>query len=337
MDLRIPELRTPFSVAVNPHVDRVDAATSEWVRHWGLISTSEQVDRYFKALKCGYATAVTNPALEFDELCLMNDWNMWLFLQDDFWGGYPDSTEQESTALGILPGLIDVILETAHRPPADAHGLVTSFADLWRRTAARASPEQLGRLREAIHSTLLAILWEAQITRARHPVSLQQYRPMRVLSAFPFTVLRVEEILGGYDIPLAQIRDPRVDRLVWLSAAATCWLNDVISYPKESRTEQLNAFSIPEILRRREGVSPQQALDAAADAFYQDVRDYQLLEEEVLGFAGPELRRYVEFATRPFISGWTDWAYRTGRYGVGMPLDAAPLPLPAQGSVRTTA
>lgn len=141
MDLRIPELRTPFSVDVNPHVDRVDGATSEWTQRWGLISTSEQADRYFKRLMCGYATAVTNPALERDELCLMNDWNMWLFLQDDFWGGYPDSTEQEAMALGLLPGLIDVICDTAPRPPAEAHNLVASFADLWRSTTALASPD----------------------------------------------------------------------------------------------------------------------------------------------------------------------------------------------------
>ncbi len=332
MDLRVPELRSPFPVAVNAHMDRLDGATSEWVKRWGLITTSEQADRYYKRLMCGYATAATNPALAFEELCLMNDWNMWLFLQDDFWGGYPDSTEQEAAALGLLPLLIDVIMQTTPRPPAQTHGLVASFADLWRRTTALASSDQLGRLREAVHSTLLAILWEAQIARTRHAISLSQYRPMRVLSAFPVVVLRVEEILGGYAIPLAEIRDPRVDRLVWLSAAVTCWLNDAVSYPKESMTEQSNAFSIPEIVRRRDGVSAQHALAAAAEAYDQGIRDYQLLEEQVLGFAGPELRRYIDSATRPFISGWTDWVYRTGRYGVGMPLDAAPLPLSAPGA-----
>jgi hypothetical protein len=124
-------------------------------------------------------------------------------------------------------------------------------------------------------------------------------------------------------------RNPQVERLVWLAGAITCWLNDVIAYPKKSLTEEWNAFSIPEILRRRDGLSPQQALDAAAEAFYEGIREYVLLEEVVLRFASPELRRYIESATRPFISGWTDWVHRTGRYGVGMPLDAAPLPLSA--------
>lgn len=204
---------------------------------------------------------------------------------------------------------------------------MASFADLWRRTAARASEDQLGRLREAVYSTLLAILWEAQIARTSQSISLSQYRSMRVLSAFPVVVLRVEEIVGGYTIPSEEIRDPRVERLVWLAAAVTCWLNDVVSYPKESMTEQSNAFSIPEIVRRRDGVSAQGALDAAAEAYDQGIRDYQLVEEEVLRFASPELRRYIDSSTRTFISGWTDWVYRTGRYGVGMPLDAAPLPL----------
>lgn len=331
MDLHMPALRTPFPLSVNAHMDRVDVATGEWLQRWGLISSSELAHRYLKRLMCGYATAVTNPDLEFDALCLMNDWNMWLFLQDDFWGGYADSTEQEAMALDLIPGLMSVVLGTGPLPSTQEPGLVASFADLWHRTADRATPSQLGRLRQAVHATLLAILWEAQIAKARRPISLGQYRPMRILSAFPVVVLRVEEILGGYEIPPAQIRDPRVDQLVWLSAAVTCWLNDAVSYPKESRTEQSNGFSIPEILRRTEGNSPQQALDAAEEAFYQGIKDYQLQEEEVFTFAGPELRRYVRSAVRPFMSGWTDWAYRTGRYGVGMPLDAAPLLLSAQG------
>jgi Terpene synthase family 2, C-terminal metal binding len=331
MGLRMPELRTPFPVVVNAYVDRIDDPTREWVQHWRLLTTAEQADRYYGRLMCGYATAATNPELGYAELCLANDWNMWLFLQDDFWGNYPDSEEQEATALGMLPRLVAVIMQKDPDPRAETHGLVASFADLWRRTASRTSADQLGRLREAAHSTLMAILWEAQIARIGCPISLPQYRPMRVLSAFPVFVLRLEEILGGYAIPVTQIRDPRVERLVWLSAATTCWLNDVISYPKESRTEQSNAFSIPEILHRQDGSPPQQALDTAAEAFYQSIRDYQRQEDEVLQFADPELRRYIELATRPFISGWTDWAYRTGRYGVGMPMDAAPLSLSARG------
>lgn len=333
MDLHIPELRTPFPVVVNAHFDRIDSHTREWIQRWGLLTTAEQADRY-ERLMCGYASATTNPELGYAELCLANDWNMWLFLQDDFWGSYPDSEEQETTALGLLPHLVSVITRTDSAPRSGEHGLVASFADLWHRTASLASPDQLGRLREAAYSTLMAILWEAQIARLRYPINLPQYRPMRVLSAFPVFVLRLEEILGGYDIPVAQIRDPRVERLVWLSAATTCWLNDVVSYPKESMTEQSNGFSIPEILRREEASSPQQALDAAVAAFYRSIEDYQRLEEDVLAFADPELRRYVESATRPFISGWTDWAYRTARYGVGMPLDAAPLSLSAMAAQR---
>ncbi|MFC0437698.1 hypothetical protein [Kutzneria buriramensis] len=323
----MPELRTPFPVVVNEHVDRIDGPTRDWVQRWGLLNTAEQAGRYYERLMCGYASAATNPELGYAELRLANDWNMWLFLQDDFWGGYPESEELEATALGLLPRLVSVIKRTGLTPNSGEHGLVASFADLWHRTASLASADQLGRLREAAYSTLMAILWEAQVARVSHPIDLSQYRPMRVLSAFPVFVLRLEEILGGYGIPVTQIRDHRVERLVWLSAATTCWLNDVISYPKEIMTERSNGFSIPEILRRQSGSSPQQALDAAEAAFYQSIEDYQRQEEEVLAFADPELRRYIGSATRPFISGWTDWAYRTARYGVGMPLDAAPLSL----------
>ncbi|MBT2511955.1 hypothetical protein J7I98_40700 [Streptomyces sp. ISL-98] len=325
MDLRLPQLSTPFPVVVNPHIDQIDAYTREWVQRWKLLDKPEQADRYFKHLQCGYATAVINPRLGFDELCLVNDWLMWLFIMDDVWGAYSDSADQEAVVLGLFPGLTAVVMEMAPCPRGKEHRLVESFADLWRRTIVRASSDQLGRLREALLSSFMAVLWEVQVARTRHPVTLSQYRPMRVLSAFPLVILRVEEILGGYAIPLTQIRDHRVDRLVWLSGAVTCWLNDVVSYPKENRTEPSNAFSIPEILRQQEGFSPQQALDAGAEAFYQGIRDYQSLEEEILKFADPELHRYIELATRPFISGWTDWCYRTGRYGVGMPMDAAPL------------
>jgi len=106
MDLRMPQLHPTFPVTVNPHVEDIVEPCLEWARTWQLVTTRKQEDRYSCGLLPHYATAATNPAFGHTELCLMNNWILWAFLQDDFWGGCPDSDEQADAALELVPELV---------------------------------------------------------------------------------------------------------------------------------------------------------------------------------------------------------------------------------------
>src|SRR5712691_4943816 len=78
----VPELDCPFADEISVHADEVDTRVIDWARRIGLPRDEAEAARLGEA-KVGRLAARTTPRAGLDALCLLADWQMWLFLFDD--------------------------------------------------------------------------------------------------------------------------------------------------------------------------------------------------------------------------------------------------------------
>jgi 5-epi-alpha-selinene synthase len=309
MHMQLPSLYCPFPEAINPYAAVVDRQVIDWVRRWSTPDAPSYND--LPALHLGRLAARTHPTASYEALQLVADWCAWLFLHDDFCDESQFSRQPDRLA-AWHEQLLTIMDDTPARTPET--GLIAGFTDLWRRTTSTAPQSWTARFRASVGSFFAASTWEATNRRQGQAPDVSTYMLQR-----PFTsgmYMYIDLIDAVYDFALPPVILAHLQHLREHTARAACWVNDIVSCPKElARGDQHNLVIA---LMAHGEMAPADAVLQAAAIHDREVRAFLIAEAQLPVWddaTHSEVRRYCSIL-RAYMRGNLDWTTQAVRYRV---------------------
>jgi Terpene synthase family 2, C-terminal metal binding len=306
MPLSLPSLGCPFPVHVSLAEPLLEQRSLTWGPTHGII-TGVDGERWLRTAQFGSLAARVCADFDTDALTDAVDWLVWLFAFDDRF------CEAAGAATG-MPVLTSTLVRFLRvmTDPAEARDepFELALADLWRRTARRATDQQMQRLRGSVDGYFVSLVWEA--CHGASDVTLDEYRFMRPYTAGVPLWLMLVEIMGGHRPDAEVMVSPAMNAVHERAAHVINWENDILSFRRES-TADPDSLNLATVLQITGDRPPQEALDVAASMHAEEVTQYQRAEAEVLRHASPSVDAYVQ-SLRNVISGFHAWFIATGRY-----------------------
>lgn len=305
-----PSLTCPFAVVDHPAAAEVEQAALAWARHHGLLAGAA-VERRVRAVRIGQLIGLVYPHLAADALLLLMQWTLWGFVWDDLCGAPPLGNDPQR--LDAAQQRLLAVLRGA-QPHSDEPPTVHALADLRQRWLRYATPAQLDPYIRSVEQHFAACLWEATNRSAGRTPDLHAYLTMRPFSSGVYTYTEAFGLLEGLPWPEELRCDPQVQRLTLLANNVVCWINDLLSLPKELASGEQHNLVV--ILQQSQGLSLSSALAQVEARYYQDLAAYQALEACLPRCHG-ELERALMTYTqvlRGWMAGSLQWSYASGRY-----------------------
>lgn len=306
-----PKLYCPFPCMINEHAEAVNNHTLNWVKKFGLVPDEDNYERLRKS-KFGRLAARAYPNAQFEELKIVSDWNTWLFIRDD---------QCDESGLGKDPirlsGVHAEFLEVLQGrvpekyDPALAHALY----DIRRRLLCKASSAWMSRFVYSVIEYFESSVWEA-INRADERIpDTETYILMRPYTGGLYTDIELIDITENIYLPLHVRKNEVLQRLTLITNNVVCWSNDIISYAKESRHQDVHNL-VATLLPSQ--ASLQKAIDMATEMTNAEIKAFIELQHQIPRFSpdiDADIQRYVAIL-RSWMRGNLDWAYESGRYVV---------------------
>ncbi|MFI6809913.1 terpene cyclase [Streptomyces luteogriseus] len=295
---------------LNPHAAAAVSHLRGWTERHGLIGTATARERFDRA-DFGSFAAATYPTADRQGVCLIADWFAWLFLLDD---------QLDDGALGkdplktgeLMSQLFEVLTGDGDTPPAGAPSIVTSLADLWRRT--EASPRWRARFVDHVIAGGLAAGWEAD-NRARGMIpDVPSYVENRRHTGAIYVCMDLIEVVEGIDLPTEVYDSEPFARALRAACDVVCWTNDVYSLDKETALGEYH--NLVTVVQHAHVLTADQAVDRVAALIADEVESFARWEGQALRTL-PEHTALLEpyFAgMRSWMRGNFDWSARTRRY-----------------------
>ncbi|TDC01148.1 terpene cyclase [Nonomuraea longispora] len=324
----VPQILSLFPCEVNAHVEHAREHLRAWVHHTGLVHKESSKERFDRA-DFGWFAAMVYPTADAARLALLADWFGWLFLVDDQLddgevGRRPEQMMEVFTEIHAVMTSPDLGQAIARRPGVPV--VVSSLADLWRRTADGASPRWQRRFAEHLVDCLTtAATWEAgnRVT-GTVPDEATYIINRRHIGAI-YVCMDLIEIVAELDVPTEIYDSPQFIATLDAACNVVCWTNDVYSLEKErARGEVHNLVYITE---QRQGLSQEEAMARVCTAISAETELFLTKEQELLRAFdrhSATLSPYLA-GMRTWISGNLAWSRRTERYRSSDHADGTPL------------
>lgn len=260
MENELPDIYCPFPQQTNPHVAHTRAHLDRWTRSTGLVHRDSARERFEQA-DFGAFVGMVYPTANAENLDLVADWFVWLFLVDDqlddgHLGRSPDRVRD------VVALMRAVVQGTGAGPLPDEElpAAVVALADLWERTTPNAAAHWLRRFAWHLITYLTtATTWEAG-NRAKGVVpSEETYIAKRRHTGAIHVCMDLIEIVAGIEAPESIHNDQRFIVALEASCNVVCWANDVYSYEKEQVLGEIH--NLVHLVRHHRGYGEQQALE----------------------------------------------------------------------------
>ncbi|MFI6442234.1 terpene cyclase [Streptomyces sp. NPDC050759] len=309
------DIDSPFPFRISPFVDGARAHMTNWVRQTGLVRRASAGQRFERA-DFGWFAAVVYPAATAPRLDLLADWFAWLFLVDDQLddGEFGRDPDHLRTVIGQLRTVLestDGQVDLGVRAPT----AVSALADLWRRTAVRATAEWRRRFVRHLELCLsTAADWEAGNRQRAEIPSEDSYIANRRHTGAIYPCMDLIEIAEGISIRDDLHRSPEFTAALDAACDVVCWTNDVYSLEKERSLGEVH--NLVYLVQHHRGLDPRSALDHVHRAIERQTERFIEAEARVLS-------TYPEFAAelkmclagmRSWMRGNLDWSRQTKRY-----------------------
>jgi len=231
-------LRCPFPLRLNPHVRAAHEHSLRWVNHeLGDPALAKKAAR----ARMAWMVAGFYPTAGRSELSLASDYLCWAFALDDL---------GDETPIGERPAQLAELFERfdgAFRgapvalddPPA-----VGALRDIVARLRAIATPSQVEAFRLGNQAYFGGMLWEANNRAGKwvpHESSFLMLRP--AAGAVPPFFALIEP-LERLPLAAAVRAHPQVLELQRLAGGIVCWINDVLSFEKERKLNDVHNLAI---------------------------------------------------------------------------------------------
>jgi hypothetical protein len=307
----MPRIKYPFPSLINQHVEAAHAQNLAFVTRFGLVSTPEAIARFNKA-RFAWLAARAFPYAALHELCVIANFNTWLFMLDD----QCDEAQLGKKAV-YLETVTDGFMQILRNNTPQDSILGRSYADIWERMQALGSPGWQQRFIRSMEEYFTSCHWEAGNRAAGATPSVAEYVTMRPYTGALFCDVEAIEIIEKVYLPSEILQHFIVQRLVLACNNIVCWSNDIFSCAKEAK--QGDVHNLVLVLQHERQLSLQEAIDETARMHNEEVKLFTALEKLLPSFGevmDKELGRYVAIL-RSWITANYDWSfYDTGRYQV---------------------
>lgn len=305
-------LHCPFDDEISAYADQVDTRVIEWACRLGLPTDEAEAERLGEA-KVGRLAARTTPRAGLEALCLLADWQMWLFIFDDRYSD-ESSTGADLVQLSQLVTGFMLVLDNSGDRRYRQDPFTVALGELIDRLRAVASEPQVNRFVSAVRGYFLAQFWEASHRAQDQPAGLAEYTTMRQHSGAVPTCMALIDVANGFELSGHEYWRPEVRAVSDIAVNVTCWANDILSFPKEARRSP-KVHSLPAVLAEELQLPVADALTLAADMHDAEVERYLNAERPLRLAAGPALGDYLD-GLRSWMGGNFYWSQETGRYKV---------------------
>ncbi|MEU0403756.1 terpene synthase family protein [Streptomyces sp. NPDC006197] len=290
----LPDLPCPFASAFThcPH-PHAEAAEREVLAHLRHRAMPPGFQKTLAGIRLGEFTGRLHPTASPEGLRLLM-LNSVLFSLHDDWAGEPapDGRPRHAAALTAAHDRTLDVLDGAPLTPHDAP--LAHVASLIAHALRRLDPgHHAARYRTALRAYLQAHLWEVDLQRHHRTPSLSEYRHLRphLLGIRPLTALL--PLATGNPVPDHLLDHPVVSALHHILDNHHVLVNDLFSLAKELGTER--PVNIVLVLCAEQGLTLQQAIDAAARALAEEQQAYLQLKDTLprLHLDHPALLRHL--------------------------------------------
>jgi hypothetical protein len=231
-------LRCPFPLRLNRHVQAAHEHSLRWVsRTFGDELLAQKAAR----ARMAWMVAGFYPDAGSAELSLAADYLCWAFALDDL---------GDETPIGERPLQLSSLFERFDATFTDAPialdeiAEVAALRDIVTRLRSMASPEQVEAFRVGNQAYFGGMLWEANNRAGKwvpHESSFLMLRP--AAGAVPPFFALVEP-LERLRLSPAVKAHPQVLELQRLAGGIVCWINDVLSFEKERKLNDVHNLAI---------------------------------------------------------------------------------------------
>lgn len=313
--LAIPDLSFPFPARLHPDWPELEEGTVGWLKEFGFVHDSGHEQR-IRAQLLGKTFAHYFPIGATQRVMLAANMCAFYTMWDDRIAAVTNPDELRT--LGVRCLRLDKIAADPHPCPDTDDPFENAYRDLWLRTLAWASPQQAERIhRDMLHNSLGWLAEGAHDLQHATPC-LADYREIRwATSTLPFFV-DLNEIVRGFEVPLATALDPAVRQLVRLSMTLFTTTNDIYSCARDAYRGHV--MNLPAVLAHANHCSLQQGMDMAADDLRTQTGQFVELADRLRSRTHEKLPELID-SLQDMVAGHLVWIRECGRYVI----DALPV------------
>jgi 5-epi-alpha-selinene synthase len=301
----LPRLYCPFPSTVNPHAEAAERHSLAWAQLFGIVTPVAY--QRLRASNFGILAARTYPVAPCDELLIVSDWLVWVFLKDDQeLGCRPEE-------LAALHARFLTVLE-GDNPTSQDVPFIHALADIRQRMQRLLTPSQMRFFIQTVHEYLVGVVWETTNRNMGEPPDVATFIHQRQYVSGVYPMLAFIELCEQINLPPILRGASVVRRLNRLTNNVISWTNDLFSLEKELRHGEMLNLAIA--LRAEYGLTLQAAVARAAEMHDAEARAFLELESRLPSFgaqADAILDRYIA-GLRSWMRGNYDWSQMTARY-----------------------
>ncbi|WP_175439163.1 terpene synthase family protein [Streptomyces vilmorinianum] len=288
--IKLPILRMPYPVRVNPYLPALHKETETWAREMGMLDSDEAPAAHraiwtlsqFHAMAVDQLTAWALPEASLADLRLNHRFNLWALAWDDYFASTFKQTGDLAGAQAFTARLHAFLpTEPGARLPEPTNAVERGMADLQQRLFPPRLAHWRQRLNRALARYIDAGVQELANSRTGRVPDLIEYAQFRRESFAAYTAPYSVELSTGARIP-EQIRHSRTVRAVLDAFMDYMGLaNDIASYQREVHEEH-DVNNLVIVLRTSLGISVQEAMHTAADLVTARLRHFEHLTQSEL-------------------------------------------------------
>ena len=307
----LPRIKYPFQSLINQHVEAAHEQNLHWVQTFGFMNSEEALTRFNRS-RFAWLAARAFPHANLHELCIIANFNTWLFMLDD----QCDEAQLGKRALyleSITDGFMDILKHNKNINSV----LGNSLSDIWNRMQQLGSPAWQQRFVRSMEEYFTSCHWEAGNRAAGATPSVAEYVTMRPYTGALFADVEAIEIIEKVYLPSHVLQHFIVQRLVLACNNIVCWSNDIFSCGKEAK--QGDVHNLVLVLEHERKLSLQEAVNETARMHDEEVKLFTALEKLLPSFGAEtdrELERFIA-VLHSWITANYDWSFHdTKRYQV---------------------
>ncbi|MBS0028821.1 terpene synthase family protein [Chitinophaga sp. 22321] len=313
--IQLPVIRYPFPSGINQHADEAQLHIRSWVKSYRLLTTEKAWQRFDKA-RFAWLAARAFPDAALHELCIIADFNTWLFILDDQCDEATAGRKADYLK-SIMAGLMDILQHNREVTMENGGPLAAALCSIWDRMRAIGSPAWRLRFIRSMDDYFTSCIWEAENREAGIVPTVADYVRMRPFTGALLADIEAIEIIEKIYLSRSVAEHALLQRMIEACNNIVCWANDLFSCTKEAR--QGDVHNLVLVLKHHQQLTLQEAIQEATRMHNEEVAIFATLEK-LLPLTGNEtdyeLLRYVS-VLRSWITGNYDWSVRdTGRYGM---------------------
>ncbi|MFF3644345.1 germacradienol/geosmin synthase Cyc2 [Streptomyces sp. NPDC002564] len=234
---RVPDLRMPFELRLNPGLDVARQRLAGWAHATGILAEGVWDEDKLDAYDLPLCSAGIDPDGTQESLDLSAQWLAWGTYGDDYYPLVFGQRRDLAAARLCTERLSACMPLEGEAPPAPANAMERGLVDLWNRTSREMTAEQRRTLRQSVDVMTESWVWEI-LNQLHHripdPVDYLEMRRATFGADLTMSLCRMGH---GPAVPPEIYRSGPVRSLENAAVDYGMLVNDIFSYQKEIEYE----------------------------------------------------------------------------------------------------